>query len=373
MRPLIYATVLCLLPAAARAGDKANALTAAEAAEGWLLLFDGKTTFGWKVDGEAKADKGALIIGGKRITAAALATRFNSFELSLECRCEGDEQARLVVKRGLASTPTMLERAGNEGWDKLTLRIEYDPATQTEMNTMSYTPASGNGGSTGSGSSSGVSGAAALRFETPGGTRLLLRNVKLKPLAMKALFNGKDLSGWKEFAGKKSKFTVTPKGELNVKNGPGDLQTEGKWANFVLQLECISNGKHLNSGVFFRCREGEYQNGYEAQIQNGYKDGDRTKPVDFGTGAIYRRVPARMVIPNDREWFTMTVVADGKHLATWVNGIPVVDWTDDRPLSDNARKGCCLNAGHISLQGHDPTTDLSFRNLRISELPRDEK
>jgi hypothetical protein len=30
-------------------------------------------------------------------------------------------------------------------------------------------------------------------------------------------------------------------------------------------------------------------------------------------------------------------------------------------------------AGHISIQGHDATTDLSFRNLRIVELKSPEK
>ena len=59
---------------------------------------------------------------------------------------------------------------------------------------------------------------------------------------------------------------------------------EKQWADFVLQLECISNGKALNSGIFFLCIPDQYQNGYEAQIQNGYKDNDRTKPTDFGTG-----------------------------------------------------------------------------------------
>jgi len=52
--------------------------------------------------------------------------------------------------------------------------------------------------------------------------------------------------------------------------GQADLQTEGQWADFVLQCECISNGKHLNSGLFFRARPGEYQQGYEAQIRNQF-------------------------------------------------------------------------------------------------------
>ena len=79
-------------------------------------------------------------------------------------------------------------------------------------------------------------------------------------------------------------------------------------------------------------------------------------------------MPARKEVAKDGEWFTLTVLAHGNHFATWVNGVQVVDWTDERPRSDNARTGCRLEAGHISIQGHDPTTDLSFRNIRIAEL-----
>ena len=35
-------------------------------------------------------------------------------------------------------------------------------------------------------------------------------------------------------------------------------------------------------------------------------------------------------------------------------------------IVDNARTGCKLDAGHISIQGHDPTTNLSFKNFRIA-------
>jgi 3-keto-disaccharide hydrolase len=229
-----------------------------------------------------------------------------------------------------------------------------------------------------------------ISFRVPAGAKLVLRDIKLKPAQLVSIYNGKDLTGWKVFANRKSKFTVNDKGELNIKDGPGDLQTEGRYADFVLQLDCISNGKHLNSGVFFRCRPNEYQNGYEAQIRNQFtaepsqdyvveeydpathklvgKTKLKSAAFDYGTGAIYRRMPARKEVAKDNEWFTMTIVAHGKHLATWVNGIQVADWTDNRPPSDNARTGCRLQAGHISLQGHDPTTDLSFRNFRIAEL-----
>jgi hypothetical protein len=202
----------------------------------------------------------------------------------------------------------------------------------------------------------------------------MIRSIKARPFGTQPLFNDKNLDGWKINAADpkrmSSKWEVTKDGELSVKNGPGDLVTEKEFDNFVLQLECKTNGKALNSGVFFRCIPGQYQNGYEAQIQNAYKDNDRTKPADFGTGAIYRRVPARKVVTNDNEWFTMTVVADGKHIATWVNGYQTVDWTDDRKENDNPRNGYRAAKGPISIQGHDPTTDILFRNIRIAELPK---
>jgi hypothetical protein len=75
------------------------------------------------------------------------------------------------------------------------------------------------------------------------------------------------------------------------------------------------------------------------------------------------------VVSNDRQWFTKTIIAHGRHVAVWVNGYQVSDWTDPRPEHDNPRQGFRGQAGVISLQGHDPTTDLSFRNLRIVELP----
>jgi hypothetical protein len=46
----------------------------------------------------------------------------------------------------------------------------------------------------------------------------------------------------------------------------------------------------------------------------------------------------------------------------------MVDWTDNRAANDNGRNGYRAAAGPISIQGHDPTTDLSFRNLRIAPL-----
>ncbi len=110
-------------------------------------------------------------------------------------------------------------------------------------------------------------------------------------------------------------------------------------------------------------------NGYEFQLHNGFKNDNRAQPEDHGTGAIFRRVSARRVVSSDREWLTGTLVADGPHFSTWINGIQVVDWIDDRKENPNPREGLSLKPGHFSLQGHDATTDIQFRNLRYVDTP----
>lgn len=362
-------------------------LTPQEIAEGWILLFDGETTFGWKIDGDAKVTDGLLTVGGDKETIVTLTTEFGDLEVRLAYRSLGEKPVELWLAKSTSKSVTKLGRSGADikGWDEGIIKWEGNSVTKE------FRTAAG-GKARSQGTFGGVLGRSTFGFSIPAGTKLVLREAKVKSLGLQPIFNGKDLTGWREFPGRKSKFTVTDKGELNIKDGPGDLQTEAAWANFVLQFDCKSHGKHLNSGLFFRCRPGEYQNGYEAQIRNQFTpeptqeytiedyDPETNKLVgkrkiksaafDYGTGAIYRRMPARKEMSKDNEWFTMTVIADGRHFATWVNGIQVVDWTDNRPLSDNARTGCRLEAGPISLQGHDPTTHLSFRNFRIAEISK---
>ncbi len=350
-----------------KADKRPNALTPQEVRDGWMLLFDGETTFGWMAEGEVAVNNGALVVGGSKESKAVLTTAVPSdFDLRFEMLPEGKE--RLGVTLYVEGANTYLHKRPYRGTD-----------TKEWAEVASHFTMTGN---------------CKVSFRVPTENKLSLRNIKLRPRGFKSLFNGKDLTGWQVFEGKgkKSKYTVSKEGWLNVKDGPGDLQTKKQYDNFVLQLECISNGDRLNSGIFFRCIPDQYQQGYEAQIHNGWSDTPKktytiddydpkthkllakkkiqSKATDYGTGAIYRRMPARFGVAKDREWFTMTVVAYERHIATWVNGIQVVDWTDNRPDNDNARNGYRAAAGAISIQGHDPTTDLSFRNIRIAELPR---
>jgi hypothetical protein len=394
------ALIVLILAIPGRAADepKPNTLTPKEIAEGWILLFDGETTFGWDTASKPVVRDGVLIFGGEEDVRASTTTAFRHYKLEVEYLIEKiAKDAAPVTWR--AGTHGEFNLSIHKGWAEAALMVEDRKVSGITSPKMIGDTRDNRGH--GFGSALGQSHPSkipplepqTISFGVPKGNKLSLRSIKLKPVDTKPLFNGKDLSGWRKFESDpkraKSQFTVTEGGLLSIKNGPGDLQTTSEWSDFVLQLECKTNGDNLNSGVFLRCIPGQYQNGYEAQIQNRAAKEPKTYTIDeydpktnklvtkkkvenwsqdYGTGAIYRRVPARRAAAKDREWFTMTVVARGRHFATWVNGIQVVDWTDNRPENENARNGCRLKKGPISLQGHDPTTDLSFRNIRIADL-----
>src|SRR5262245_52728060 len=64
---------------------KPNTLTPKEIAEGWILLVDGESTFGWKIDGAAEVKNGVLILGKDKKTTAYPTTHFGPlYELKLE-------------------------------------------------------------------------------------------------------------------------------------------------------------------------------------------------------------------------------------------------------------------------------------------------
>ncbi|MGH9657241.1 MAG: family 16 glycoside hydrolase, partial [Bryobacteraceae bacterium] len=206
--------------------------------------------------------------------------------------------------------------------------------------------------------------------------KIEFRNLKLKPLGLQPLFNGKDLKGWQVVDAPKPRempVWAATAGAIHVEKGPGQLETEATFADFVFQLDIRANASgpnhHPNSGVFFRGDVKGYWTGYESQIRNEYKAGDRAQPVDTGTGGLYFYHPARRVVSNDNEYFTKTIVARGRHIAIWINGYPTADHEDARAEGMNARKEARLAGGTISLQAHDPTTNLDFRNLRIAALP----
>ncbi|MCA9216354.1 MAG: DUF1080 domain-containing protein [Planctomycetales bacterium] len=360
-----------------------NVLTPEEQADGWLLLFDGETTYGWRQSGNAdwKVGDGRIIVTEGEQCLLYTTTQFCDYEFKVDFRATPTTNSGIFLRTSPKPQnvtrdcyelniappdnpfPTgsfvgrqKVEGAGaDDAWHTYEVRAEGGHWTVVldGKEVLEYTdPAPSGRGYIGLQHNSG---------------QVEFKNVKLKPLGLQSLFNGKDLTGWKTYPDMKSEFTVNEEGHLHVANGLGQLETENSYDNFVFQMDCFSNGRNLNSGVFFRCIPGEQMNGYECQIHNGF-EGTRDKPLDTGTGGIFRRTTARRVVTNDFEWFRLTIIADGPHISTWANGYQVTDWSDTRKPNANPRRGLRVEPGTIMIQGHDPTTDLSFRNIVIGRM-----
>lgn len=374
----------------APSADGHNRLTASELAEGWIRLFDGHTLFGWQPNSETRWEvvDGVITASGEVKGLLVTTSRFADYELRCDFRLEPGGNSGIFLRTPLRpqnpavdcyelnicdshpeyKTGSLVQRARPQAelstdgtWHtyhvtvlgpQVTVRLDDHEVLHYQDDTPRPLTA----------------GHIGLQMN---GGRVEFRNIFLRPLGLQDLFDGTTLTGWRMVPGSQSQFTVED-GAIHVIGGRGFLETERVAGDFVLQFEAKTNGESLNSGVFFRAEPGTAEapsHGYEFQIHHGFREGDRQQPLDYGTGAIFRRVAARRVVANDREWFTATLIADGAHFATWVNGIQVVDWTDTRPPHANPRQGFRREAGHFSLQGHDPGTDLLFRKLRLADFP----
>jgi hypothetical protein len=178
------------------------------------------------------------------------------------------------------------------------------------------------------------------------------------------LFNGNDLTGWKTHPDQPGDWRVED-GVLIGSDKVSHLFTErGDYANFHLRVEAMIN-PNGDSGVFFRSAFGfnpdnpEKVNplGYEAQIV-------APRFRDRNTGTLFWVTPLVNVMESPIEadkWFTLEVVADGRRLATRVNGKPTAYLVDEQ----EGRR----TKGHIALQVFHSFTVAKFRKIEIKELP----
>lgn len=345
---------------------------AQDVAEGqWINLFDGESLYGWTSMGDCNWDVQDGLITVDDGTSGLLATlaQFSDFDLSVTMRVTGLGTAGIAFRTPMSGHPqeqggsTVFLTAGedNVAFSTVNIRALGDEVSAT-VNDIDVPVTAPN-----------AKGHIALQFHRYDRFRkcpkIEIKEVKLRPLAMTSLFNGENLDGWNIIPERKSVFSVIDEA-LNIKDGNGQIETEGVFRDFVLQLDVISNGEHLNSGVFFRTPPNVFWVGYEAQIRNEWLRDDRSKPVDYGTGGLYGLKAARKVVSTDHEWFTMTVACCDNHFAVWVDGYQTANFTDTRPVAEDANgKNAYVNtAGTINLQGHDPKTDLSFKNINIQSF-----
>jgi hypothetical protein len=387
-----------------KSGEKNNVLTAAEEAEGWKLLFDGKTLNGWRdyngdsltapwtvEDGTIRALGGGSDASGYIVTDEI----YENFELVWDWKiAEGGNSGVLyhVVEHPKFNVPyitgpeyQLIDEENFpeplEEWQKTAADYAMyvpDPSKKKlkpagEWNTSKIVFDNGH-------VEYWLNGEKVLEFEAwtdewferknsgkwkdapeyglahkgviclqDHGSAAWFRNLKIKELPRKTkevtLFNGVDLHGWEVYGTEK---WYVQDGVLVCESGPekkyGYLATREYYDDFDLTLEFKqeSNG---NSGVFFRSfiEPGEIINGWQVEVA----------PKGHGTGGIYESYGRGWLaqIPEEKEdvlkegeWNTLRIRVQGDNVKTWLNGEEMIDLSDEK-----IGKG----QGRIALQIHD--------------------
>ncbi|MFZ0731908.1 MAG: family 16 glycoside hydrolase [Candidatus Sulfotelmatobacter sp.] len=392
----------CLLLVALSVAAADNTISKPEADDGWLLLFDGNSLFGWTAGDGAHwtAADGALTPmsdGGFLRTNSA----FADFTLTFDYRNTADADCSVYARSAIDKSPGDSAYALQIGdskpawpagsivdffradavhpaagqWhsveatfsgDHLSVKLDGRPVAQGQ-------------------NSRAKAGVIALGCSKAG--RAQFRNLKLKPLLSKPLFNGTDLSGWKAVGppppkkagmlkkmiggggkAKEAQWSVAG-GNIHGQAGIGQLETTAMYDDFVLQLVVRTNastkGDHSMGGVFFRGDAGQLASGYDVPIMNDYRNGNRGQPFADSTGSIKGLQAPRKVISNDDQFFTETIAAYGRHIQIWIDGYPVSDYQDPR-AEGTAR----VAAGTISLESPEDKANLDFRGIRLAQLPK---
>lgn len=179
----------------------------------------------------------------------------------------------------------------------------------------------------------------------------------------KPLFNGKDTSGWHLRRKEGHNSWSVENGVLRNTVNPGehgtDLVTDQRFWNFTVRYEYMVPNRS-NSGFYLRGR-------HELQILGDYASG---KTAKGGNGAIYNfKAPDHFVSKPGDQWQTVEATIIGHRITVTQNGLKTHDNVECHVATGSEIDGKVDEPGPIFLQGDHGT--VSFRNIRIKELPKD--
>jgi hypothetical protein len=183
------------------------------------------------------------------------------------------------------------------------------------------------------------------------------------------LFNGKDLTGWKQLNGK-AKYEVKDGAIVgtSVMDTPNSfLTTEKDYGDFILECEVKVDNK-LNSGIQIRSlSKPEHQNGrvhgYQVEIDPADRAWSGGLYDEARRGWLYTleiNPPAKKAFKRDA-WNKYRIEAIGNSIRTFVNGVPVAHVIDDMtPVGF-----ICLQVHSIGKDAAREGTQVMWKNIRI--------
>ncbi|HEY0968663.1 MAG TPA: DUF1080 domain-containing protein [Opitutaceae bacterium] len=183
--------------------------------------------------------------------------------------------------------------------------------------------------------------------------------------ALKPIFNGKDLTGWKLVPEANVHWRVENGvliGESDEKRTGSYLWTEKSYKDFVLELDVRWHGapEDIDTGVSLRKPSFQVQMGTSRSLG---RDMTGSMLTD-GVGHPTRYPEAGRAKDWEKyfrkgDWNTFRIEARGDTFKVWINGHLTTEYTDPK----------WAGAGPLGLQFHDAVKmKLEFRNIRLAEL-----
>mgnify|MGYP001393875417 FL=1 len=175
-----------------------------------------------------------------------------------------------------------------------------------------------------------------------------------------SLFNGNDLEGWIIHGTEK---WYVEEGNLICESGPdkeyGYLSTKEYYKDFELKLD-FKQEANGNSGVFIRSTvKGVIVSGWQIEVA----------PPGNDSGGIYESYGRGWLIKPDKEkdkalkmgeWNNMRIRVKGDQVISWINGIEMVNFEDEK-----IGKG----EGKIALQIHDGGgIKVKWKNIFLTKI-----
>jgi len=222
------------------------------------------------------------------------------------------------------------------------------------------------------------------------GDRVDFRNLRVKPLppyeagphnippaGFTALFNGKDLTGWKGLVANPPKRAKMSPEQLAAEQTKADESMNRHWKVQDSALVFDGKGKALCTAKDY----GDFEMYVDWKIHPRGDSGIylRGSPQvqiwqrPEGSGGLYnnKKNPSKPLVNADNppmQWNRFRIKMIGERVWVWLNGVKVVDntvmenyWERDKPI---------YPTGQIELQNHGST--LWFRNIFIREIPAGE-
>jgi len=203
-----------------------------------------------------------------------------------------------------------------------------------------------------------------------------------EPAGFDSLFNGKDLTGWKDVNTSPETWTVKD-GLLVCKGLPiGVMRSEKQYENFILHIEWRHMEAGGNSGVFIWSEgttppERPLPKGMEVQMLelqypliNREKDGS-PRHLGYVSGELFGANGLEAVPDNPRGKRSMSWEMRCKGKGEWNSyDVVAVDGVVKLAINGKFVNGICqstVRKGYLCLESEG--AEIHFRNIRILELP----